>query len=80
MKLKYITYESIEGAPDRFVVFDTITNHSAMKFPSLKILGAGFMGFTPDGKAYCYGESVSMKIKSRGGLDSDIINSFTREY
>ena len=77
MKLKYITYEHCDGY-QAFVVFDNITNHNDMgaRLRAVNYLGAGFIGFGSDGVASCYGESESMKIKSRLRKDSEIINRF----
>ena len=76
--MKYITYESIEFGKV-FVIFDKITSHDDMasRLPHKEILGAGFIGFSLDG-ACCYGESVSLKIESRGQKDNEIINRFNR--
>lgn len=68
LKMKYITYES--AYCDSIVVFDSITNHSDMAEKiGLPVLGAGFITvvsnqyYPPEWK--CYGESTSLKIKSR---------------
>ena len=76
--MKYITYESIEVG-NIFVIFDKITSHDDMasRLSYKKILGAGFVGFSLDG-ARCYGESVSLKIESRGQKDNEIVNRFNR--
>lgn len=76
--MKYITYESFEFG-NVFVIFDKATSHDDMasRLSCKEILGAGFVGFSLDG-ARCYGESVSLEIKSRGQKDNEIINRFNR--
>ena len=72
--MKYITYKCFRDRVDKFVIFDKITNHSDMAkgLTAEEILGAGFVGFGDDG-ARCYGESVTLNMKSRGEKDSKII-------
>jgi hypothetical protein len=61
MKIKYITFDT--GLYDCIVIFPAYTKHS--EIGSLgKLLGAGFIEVV-DGKWNCYGESVSLDIKSR---------------
>jgi hypothetical protein len=74
MKMKYITYQGEFGP--QFVIFDKVANHSdiARGLLSTKHLGAGFVRFDEQGDSICYGESVSMRVKSRGKLDDEIIN------
>ena len=74
MKRKYVIYEDDEV--EHYVVFDMLIDHSEMARRmgiGAKILSAGFVQFGPDG-AYCYGESVSLNMKSRDDVDSKIIN------
>lgn len=40
-----------------------------------KCIGAGFVILTEEGYA-CYGESISLQVKSRGAADSQILNRF----
>lgn len=72
MKSKYIVY----GAPATPIVFPETLNHNevADRFarPS-DVVGAGFC-YIEDNKYVCYGESYSLKIKSRGELDSKVLN------
>ena len=70
MKLKYIIDE-MSG----FSIFAEYVQHdmAARPFQSHSdIVGAGFVSFT-DGAVVCYGESISLNIKSRGFVDSTII-------
>ena len=74
MKMKYVIYEN-DGAK-HYVVFDFSVDHSEMARRmgiGAKILSAGFVSFNDEG-ACCYGESVSLNMKSRGDIDSKIIN------
>lgn len=74
--MKYITYKDFDGN-QVFVIFDKITDHIGMSrcLPVDEVLGAGFVGFNNDGP-YCYGESISMNVKSRKEKDSKIIKRF----
>jgi hypothetical protein len=77
--MKYITFENISG-DDRYVIFDTITDHKEMANNLVGLaqaLGAGFVWFDDEG-AHCYGVSASMQMDSRGEKDSDLINSLNR--
>ena len=78
--MKYIAYENLDGN-ERFVIFDEITTHSDMaKYIRKKyVIGAGFVGFGEDG-AHCYGESISMNIKSRGEKDSQLIQRLNEQW
>jgi hypothetical protein len=64
MKKKYIrmTYAG-------FILFDGQLQHAAMAQPALNsgdhIISAGFFAADENGLAVCYGESVSLRVKSR---------------
>lgn len=58
------------------VIFSETLNHNEIAIAlngNNKIIGAGFCHIEDD-KYVCYGNSVSLQIKSRGQLDSDILN------
>jgi len=38
-----------------------------------KVLGAGFC-YIKDNKYVCYGKSISLKVDSRVGVDSEVLN------
>lgn len=42
--------------------------------------GAGFVTVHDSGEVNCYGESVSLKIKSRGDEDAEIVGRQIRGY
>lgn len=70
--MKYIIDEL-----NMFVIFPNHINHDDMarlhcKPIGCSIVGAGFIEIF-DGIVSCYGESVSLRIKSRGHIDSEII-------
>lgn len=44
-------------------------------FPNAAIVGAGFC-YIRDDRYVCYGESISLRVKSRGEVDSDILNRY----
>lgn len=67
-KLKYIV-DAIGG----FAIFPPYVNHDTvgalMSKAGIPPVGAGFIDIF-DGEVQCYGESVSLRIKSRGEEDS----------
>lgn len=71
-------YVIVEGSA---IVFSPVIEHKKMVGFNQKCEGAGFVDFhyREDGPfgdyiyARCYGESVSLGIKSRGDADSEII-------
>ena len=60
--LKYIVVKKIG---ESIIVFPSSLNHQeiANRFADCEIMSAGFV--TIDGKIKCYGESVSLNIRSR---------------
>jgi len=73
-KAKYIIHT--ENIP---IVFPEIINHSDMArnmgWKKEDIIGAGFVYV--NGDSYnCYGESVSLRVKSRGEEDVKILNCY----
>lgn len=76
MGTKYIITE--DNLP---VVFSDLQQHSNVAyalFPGKNIIGAGFVSVAYNGYYECYGESVSLKVQSRGDKDSDILNYHLR--
>jgi hypothetical protein len=75
-KAKYVIVEQ------RAIVFFEGITHSEMVGHNQKCEGAGFVDFVIENdeygdkrvKAKCYGESVSLKIESRGDIDSFIVS------
>lgn len=73
-KAKYIICEG-----DTPVVFPEILQHADVArnlFGQRKISGAGFVYVNSQGSYSCYGESVSLKVKSRNEEDSKILNKY----
>ena len=73
-KMKYIIANA-GGYPEPYVFSDTV-NHADMarNVGAEIVLGAGFCGINPNREFECYGESVSLRVKSRGEYDSKILN------
>lgn len=75
-KAKYIVYNNAL-AGETPIVFDNIIAHnviaSSLTTNKDDIVAAGFVEFDDSG-AYCGGESTSLKVKSRGKKDAELIN------
>jgi len=72
-ELKYIIDEY-----DNFMIFSPIVQHVHAARPLINttdslIVGAGFCNIR-NGYIECWGESISLNVKSRGKIDSDILN------
>jgi len=69
MKVKYIKTDQ-----DEIVVFRHTIEHS--EFKRWNPVSAGFIAFGADGKheptVKCYGESISLKLKSDEDVDSEL--------
>lgn len=61
---KYITYEDAKYGTDSICIFSHFIEHNRMAMNLGNILGAGFIRFDK-GEPVCYGDSFSLKIKSR---------------
>lgn len=71
-KAKYIISET-----ELPMVFSELQTHADVAyaiFGGAKIIGAGFVHVNREGEYVCYGESVSLRVKSRGDEDSKILN------
>jgi hypothetical protein len=70
MRMKYIISKD-----DTPVVFSDFQSHQEVASAlSFLVLGAGFCHINDDKEFVCYGDSVSLNVKSRGTVDSLIIN------
>jgi hypothetical protein len=70
MRTKYIVLE--HSGP---VLFSELLTHAEVaRRIGGTVLGAGFCYLGHDSKYYCYGESTSLKITSRGKIDTDKLN------
>ena len=61
------------------IVFPETHGHNDMKFrvaPGAECTGAGFVYINDKGEYVCYGESTSLRVKSRGAVDSEILNRY----
>jgi hypothetical protein len=72
-KSKYLVIDTAAGLILPFV-FSELLSHDEMaaKFKG-EVIGAGFC-YIQDNLYVCYGESISCKVKSRGEVDSRILN------
>ncbi len=76
-KSKYIIID-VESL-DLPVIFGEFMKHTDMARainPRGEVLGAGFVHIDEKGKYVCSGESISLKVKSRGQVDSDYLNKY----
>lgn len=74
---KYIIYDT--GMNVVPVIFSELQTHAEVAqafYAHNKVIGAGFVFIDKDGKYACYGESVSLKVKSRGEEDSKFLNKY----
>jgi len=74
MKTKYIIVKDDFGAP-AVVILDKLLSHDKVA-AGKEVLSAGFVEIWPDGteiKAICYGESISLHIKSRPEKDTELL-------
>lgn len=75
-QMKYIIID--DGAIPLPMVFSGFQKHSdvALRMGAVKILGAGFCYIDNAGEPafVCYGESISLNVKSRESEDSKILN------
>lgn len=73
-KAKYIIINK-----DQPVIFSETFLHASVAIalaPNEPITGAGFVEVGIDGSYKCYGESISLKVKSNGEADSKILNKY----
>ena len=79
MNAKYIIYKDTNDL-EHAVIFDKIVNHSSIK-QALKssfcyalkdedFISAGFVELT---NLQCYGDSFTLKLKSRGDIDTKVM-------
>lgn len=74
-KSKYIIIDTLIAMLP--VVFsDLATHRDIANGVGSNVIGAGFCYINDEGKYVCYGESVSLNVKSRGDEDSKILNKF----
>jgi hypothetical protein len=67
LKAKYVMFtdNGVETGLDRVTIFDTIQTHSdVVRSLGVKPFSAGFISFGTEG-IVCYGESFTLKLKSR---------------
>lgn len=75
LKMKYIIRAGGHGLPCP-VMFGDTENHNDIAYRlGGEIISAGFVDLGDNG-VQCYGESISLNIRSRPEIDSKIINVF----
>jgi hypothetical protein len=72
MKAKYIIIK--RGGIEYPLVFSELMEHAATaRAIGGDVLSGGFC-YTEDDTWVCYGESISLRLKSRGDVDSKVLN------
>lgn len=79
MRFKYVIVQGQFGL-EHVTMCDEVMTHAQLAGHS-KVISAGFVdidgaidaGIYPDLSVHCYGESLSLGIKSRGKVDADLI-------
>ncbi len=74
-EMKYIMIDDIFP-----IVFHSSHVHKDVAFGirSQPVTSAGFVILDAEGNYHCYGESISLNIKSKPEMDSKIINRFLK--
>lgn len=79
-KMKYIVVK--KGSFELPYIFSELVNHSDVARQvapfAEAVLGAGFCDIS-GGKFTCYGESLTLSIKSRKDVDSGVLNNYLIE-
>jgi hypothetical protein len=73
MGLKYVIVN--DGALELPIVFSDILIHAEVALRYRNVVGAGFLT-VGDNEVNCYGESLSLGVKSRGEVDTKIVNRY----
>jgi hypothetical protein len=74
MTFKYVILDTLQAVNDVPVFFPTFVQHDivAARFGGVtNVIAAGKWKF--DGKHFCYGKSLSLKLPSRDGVDTELI-------
>lgn len=74
-QMKYIV-STVSGYPEPYVFSETVAHQEMAQrvgADTTDIVGAGFCGLR-ENLFCCWGESVSLKVKSRGDIDSQVLN------
>lgn len=64
----------LDGIEQPFVFSELSTHAEVARALGGEVLGAGFCYIDGIGQYKCYGESVSLKVKSREDVDAAILN------
>jgi len=79
--MKYILMKHNEHGHEEMYIFPKTKRHDkffeTISHPGDILISAGFVGFNDciadDFKFYCYGESISLGVRSRGGIDDKLL-------
>lgn len=75
--MKYIIFDRGNDIKYPVIFSKTITHKEIAEKINLEIISAGFIDFeeyiADDFKLYCYGESLGLNVKSRGKIDTKLI-------
>lgn len=72
-KMKYIVVRQ-GGIEEPFIFSDTQAHADVARKVGGIVMGAGFCGINAEGQFSCWGESVTLKIKSRLDEDNRTLN------
>lgn len=73
MKAKYIILDKLMSGKTPIVFSEMLEHSDVARAISGIVIGAGFC-FIEDNKYVCWGESVSLNVKSNLAIDSKILN------
>jgi hypothetical protein len=79
MNAKYVVFAGLEDMPETAVIFPDYVEHRAFARTLSSLLGnpiaGGFVIISDEGPI-AYGESISLKLKSRGEDDTRLLRCF----
>ena len=75
MSAKYVVVDSPLNGELMFIFPEHVLHSDFIKekYDKSKVLSAGFAGFNK-GRLFCFGHSISLKVKSRDNVDSVLAN------
>jgi hypothetical protein len=73
--MKYIVVHNLYGTDFVYIFSENISHEDManMVHAEKSIISAGLVMLNPKGIT-CYGESISLRVRSRGGFDAQLIN------
>ncbi|MEK9672504.1 MAG: hypothetical protein VW268_08375 [Rhodospirillaceae bacterium] len=76
--MKYIVFKSAKEEAPVLFPYEYIHSWMAGQLRPLEVVSAGFVEIGPNGDIRCYGHSPSLKIGSRGDVDSALVRRHLR--